>query len=255
MPPPIAIQLYTLREEFNPEVDQEVVAMLKKVAKMGFLGVELAGTYKIKRKEFRKIVEDLGLKMIGDFVPVIEQSNANAILDEQEEIGNHMLISGFEAEDCKTIASLKKCASQLNEMVRLASQRGMRVEILNHWWEFQTKIEGKTAHQHLMEQADPSILADLDIYWVQTAGEDPTTVLRSLGKRATSIHVKDGPCDNPDHPQVAVGKGKVDIQKVLSISKAEWHNVELDKCATDMFQAVEESYRFLIDHNLASGRV
>jgi hypothetical protein len=34
-----------------------------------------------------------------------------------------------------------------------------------------------------------------------------------------------------------------------------WHIVELDACATDMFEAVEKSYRFLTGRGLSRGRV
>jgi len=67
--------------------------------------------------------------------------------------------------------------------------------------------------------------------------------------------VKDGPADAPPSPMVAVGDGAVDIPAVLAAAPgARWHVVELDRCATDMFEAVERSYDFLVGAGYSSGR-
>ena len=36
--------------------------------------------------------------------------------------------------------------------------------------------------------------------------------------------------------------------------QAAWHIVELDHCATDMFEAVEQSYRYLVAEGISKGR-
>jgi hypothetical protein len=54
---------------------------------------------------------------------------------------------------------------------------------------------------------------------------------------------------------VAVGDGAIDIPGVLAAgAAARWHVVELDRCDTDMFDAVERSYRYLVDNQLSQGR-
>jgi hypothetical protein len=54
---------------------------------------------------------------------------------------------------------------------------------------------------------------------------------------------------------VAVGDGAVDVPGVLAASPtARWHIVELDRCATDMFEAVERSFDYLVGGAFSSGR-
>jgi hypothetical protein len=56
---------------------------------------------------------------------------------------------------------------------------------------------------------------------------------------------------------VAVGKGKMPTRKVIDAADANvlpWLVVELDACATDMLQAVRDSYDWLIGEGLARGR-
>ena len=47
----------------------------------------------------------------------------------------------------------------------------------------------------------------------------------------------------------------IDIPGVLAWSRsARWHIVELDRCATDMFEAVERSYDYLVGNGYSRGR-
>ena len=44
---------------------------------------------------------------------------------------------------------------------------------------------------------------------------------------------------------VAVGDGAMDVPAVLEASTAHWNIVELDRCDTDMIEAVEKSFNYL----------
>ena len=52
----------------------------------------------------------------------------------------------------------------------------------------------------------------------------------------------------------AVGDGVIDVAAIAAASRAAWHVVELDRCATDMLEAVEKSHRFLTEGGFAVGR-
>ncbi|MGC8781906.1 MAG: sugar phosphate isomerase/epimerase family protein, partial [Anaerolineae bacterium] len=76
-------------------------------------------------------------------------------------------------------------------------------------------------------------------------GVDPVQAIREAGPRATLLHIKDGPANTTD-PMVAVGEGVMDFPAILkAASYAEWLIVELDRCATDMAEAVAKSVRYL----------
>jgi sugar phosphate isomerase/epimerase len=84
-----------------------------------------------------------------------------------------------------------------------------------------------------------------------------------LGARVRRLHVKDGPGTAPKpgrrgleaDPQTAVGSGALDIPAILAAAThAEWHVIELDECASDMFDAIEASYRYLTRHGFSRGR-
>ena len=143
----------------------------------------------------------------------------------------------------------------MNNANEIARSRGVSLGYHNHWWEFATNVGGQTAWSALFERLDPTVFAELDIYWATLGGADPRQVIADLGERLWLLHVKDGPCDAPESPMVAVGSGTLDIAAILaSAPTAKWHIVELDRCATDMFAALADSRRYLVDSGLSRGR-
>jgi len=57
--------------------------------------------------------------------------------------------------------------------------------------------------------------------------------------------------------KVAVGKGTLDFLGIVEAAgnATEWLVVEFDEWATDMMEAVQESYRYLTQKRLALGKV
>jgi sugar phosphate isomerase/epimerase len=107
----------------------------------------------------------------------------------------------------------------------------------------------------LIDHLDPTVFAELDMYWATLGGADPRQVIADLGDRLWVLHVKDGPCDAPESPMVAVGSGTLDIPAILaSAPTAKWHVVELDRCATDMYTAIADSYAYLVGGGFSQGR-
>lgn len=150
---------------------------------------------------------------------------------------------------------MQRSAEVLNAGLEIAATRGVSLGYHNHWWELSTILDGRPALSALFDQLDPSIFAELDIYWTTLGGADPTQVIAELGERVQFVHVKDGPADQPENPMVAAGSGSLDIPAILAAATAaRWHIVELDRCATDMFDAVAASYGYLTGAGLSAGR-
>ena len=148
---------------------------------------------------------------------------------------------------------IKATAHRFNEAADVCRQAGLTFGIHNHWWEFQ-EVEGALGYKHLLEDLDDDVLFQLDAYWVQTAGADPVPILRELGSRAPLVHVKDGPCDR-EKDMLALGEGVTDISGLIAAGadNVDWWIVELDRCETDMLEAVVKSYDFLVHGGHARG--
>ena len=180
-----------------------------------------------------------------------------AALDAHQALGcDTVVIPALPPEAFADLDAVRAAADRVNALVDVARARGMTLGYHNHFWEFTPMPDGRPALLHLFEHLAPDVFAEVDIYWAQVGGSDPTELVTELGSRVGLLHVKDGPADEPKSPMVAVGDGVVDVPGVLAASPtARWHIVELDRCATDMFDAVERSYDYLVGGGYSRGPV
>jgi len=125
----------------------------------------------------------------------------------------------------------------------------------NHNFEFDHQFDGLTPHELMMQEA-PGLLAELDTYWIKVGGVSPAAMIRKYGARVPLLHIKDGPADSPKSPMTAVGAGTMNWAEVFSAvtTHTEWLIVEIDRCSTDMWTAVADSCRYLVDNGYAKGR-
>lgn len=251
MPSPIALQLYTVRQALA----EEFAGVVKRVADIGYVGVETAGFPDTTPREAAKLFQDLGLVVSSAHTQLPVGKHKNEVLDIMAALGCTRLVCASLGPDYyKSLDEIHRTCELVNEANAVAVENGLSLGIHNHWWEFEP-VEGRYPYEVLLECLDPTVFFQIDTYWVKTAGLDPVAVVKELGKRAPLLHIKDGPCVK-GKPHVAVGDGSMDIPAVIRAGEGatEWLIVELDECATDMMEAVERSYNYLVGHGLAQGR-
>jgi sugar phosphate isomerase/epimerase len=245
---PIALQLYTLREW----AAQDFPAVLKKVAEIGYKGVEFAGLHGMPAAEVRSLIDDLGLVTCSAHGPMPNAGNTDLLTEECNTLGHQYLVTG-PGGPIDTMDNVLAAADRFNAGVEALRGSGIKLGLHNHWLEFQP-VEGKLPEDVILERA-PRMFAQLDVYWIAVGGPDSVETVARLKDRAPLLHIKDGMID-PPQPHTAVGQGVLDIPGIVEAADpnvCEWLIVELDSCATDMVKAVEDSYRYMIDNGLAAG--
>lgn len=250
MPAPIALQLYTLRERAADDYE----ATVRKVADIGFTGVEPAGYPGTTVEAAKALYDELGLQVCSAHLPLPVGDNLQASLDQAEALGIDRVVAGQGPDQFATRDLIKQACDRFNEAAANCAAVGKQFGIHNHWWEF-IEVDGKRVYQHMLEDLSDDVLFQIDAYWVQTAGADPAAVIAELGPRAPLIHVKDGPCTQKED-MLALGEGVTDFDAITQAGAdhVDWWIVELDRCATDMTEAVEKSYAFLTGKGYATGR-
>jgi sugar phosphate isomerase/epimerase len=252
MPAPIALQLYSVRDVIAKEGYEKTV---RKVAAMGYVGVETAGFPGTNPQGAGKLFKELGLVACSIHrFPIPTQESEGEILDTLGALDCKTIVSGAGPDDFKTPDAVKVTCGKLNQANEIMMKHGFRLGVHNHWWEY-LKVDHRYAYEIMVEELSPLVFFQIDTYWIQTAGVDPASVVKLLGKRAPLLHIKDGPAQK-GVAQLAVGDGVLDF---IAIAKAggentEWMIVEMDSCATDMLEAVHKSYNYLVSHNLAVGK-
>jgi sugar phosphate isomerase/epimerase len=243
---PVALQLYTLREELG----RGRADILRRVAALGYGAVE---PYDVVSDPdgLRADIDAAGLAVCSVHArPFGEQAEATwrglATAGAGTVIVPHMPPERF--SDADGVAGL---ARELNALAARAADRGLRLGYHNHDFELSSLIGGRPALEVLAGQLDPAVLLEVDTYWAAVGGQDVPGLLRRLGERVRYLHVKDGPVTRDD-PMTALGRGRMPVAEILAAAPgAEWHVVELDYCATDMMEALGDSMTWLIDHGLA----
>ena len=250
MPAPIALQLYTLREAAGADYE----GTIRKVADIGYVGVEPAGFPGTTVEAGKKLFDELGLEVCSAHLPLPIGDKKNESLETAAALGITRVVAGQRRDQFGSADQIKASCDRFNEAASNCAENGMTFGIHNHWWEF-LEIEGELVYKQMLTHLASEIFFQVDAYWVQTAGPDPAGVIAELGSRAPLIHVKDGPCTREADMQ-ALGEGITDFKSLVDAGRdhVDWWIVELDRCATDMTEAVEKSYAFLVDGGFARGR-
>ncbi len=246
---PLSIQLYTLRDVVNADFP----TVLRRVAEIGYKGVEFAGLHGLAPAEVAKILEEVGLQVSSSHTGLPTRETIAKLADTEKALGNTRLVAGFGPDNFKTLDDCKRSAEKFQLAAQLSAEEGLSFGMHNHWWEFET-VSGHNVYDYLLDAA-PAMFSELDIYWVAYAGQSPADVIARHKSRLPLLHIKDGSLEK-DSAMTAVGSGKVDVKGAISAADPnvlEWLIVELDHCATDMWEAVEQSYSYLISSGLAAG--
>jgi sugar phosphate isomerase/epimerase len=247
---PIALQLYSVREYAK----EDFTGTLKKVAEIGFKGVEPAGFHDLTPKEFRKIIEDLGMVISSTHGPWANPDNLSEVIDTAGILGIDLVSCGFGKDQYNSLDAIERTAEKVNAMNSTLTDNSIRLFVHNHYWEFEL-VDEKPAYYHFAELC-PNVLFELDVYWAANFGaRNPIEEVARFKDRIPLLHIKDGPIEK-DKAMQPLGAGKLDIPGVIHAADPnvlEWTIVELDRCDTDMMQAVEESYRYLRDGGLGEG--
>jgi sugar phosphate isomerase/epimerase len=258
-PAKLSVQLYTVREQ----IMQDIRNTLWKLSEIGYKHVETAFWPKnVSLDMAASYLKEFGLSVSSAHIEIPVGDQKKVFLDTARAFNcRNMIWHGWpEDKRYSSLEGTKTLVGLYNDAGRFAKDNGLSFGIHNHWWEYRNKVGGKYVYQVLQEELDPDIFFEIDTYWVKVAGHDPAAVVAELGKRVKLMHIKDGPArwseklaeDNPD-PMTPVGQG---VQNFPSIIKAagkypEFLVVEMDKTAIDVFDALKQSYGYMMGQKLA----
>lgn len=238
-------------------VAKDYFGTLKLLAEIGYLGVETAGFKSVKPKEVRRVLDDLGMLCSSMHTPVPARENVNQLIDQASELNTDMLIAGLGPDDFKDAEGLSRSIDRLRAATALVHEQGMTFGYHNHDWEF-AQVGGQVVYPALLS-AVPEMFSELDIYWAQLGSGDTVKVIQDHADRIRMLHVKDGMLRTEKElrwTMTAVGGGKVPVKEAVKSANSDvlqWVVVELDNCATDIVQAVRESYKYITGEGLARG--
>ena len=245
---PPALQLYTVREALATGRTE----VLRRIAGFGYGAVEPFDV-QTDPDQLRADLDEAGLAVCSVHAKILD-GDAEAQVRGTLTLGAETLIVPWaEPERFADAESIAELAGELNQAAAKIADRGLRLGYHNHDFELSSIVGGRPALELLADALDPAVILEVDTYWAAVGGQDVPALLRRLGDRVRYLHVKDGPIGTRDGDMMtAVGSGAMPVAEILAACpSAEWHVVELDRCATDMLTAVGDSLAWLAEHNLA----
>jgi sugar phosphate isomerase/epimerase len=236
---PLAVQLYSVRKELAADLG----GTLGRLAQIGYREVEPYDPVS-DPVGFRAALDAAGLKPCSTHYRVVD-TDRETLRAAMQTIGTDTVIQPYlPPEGFTDAAGIAENARLLNEAAQWYGEHGMRVGYHNHHFELAQQVDGVPALEALAAALDPAVFLEVDVYWAATGGADVPALLGRLGDRVKYLHVKDGPAVLGE-PMTAVGAGTVPIPAILDAAPDARRVVELDECATDMVEALAESYRYL----------
>lgn len=210
----VVLQLYTVRDETANDFAETV----RRVAAIGYAGVEFAGYGNLSSKELAALLADTGLRVVGTHIS-LPALDADLLRELQYclDIGCPLLVVPWISEEWRNAEGAKRLAEHLNEIGQRTKEHGVTLAYHNHDFEF--RPDGGTSFiERLISATDPALVKlELDTYWASYAGVDPIAFIRQHSGRIASLHLKDM---TPERTFTEVGDGTLNISGFVEAAQA-----------------------------------
>ncbi|MBX3000274.1 MAG: sugar phosphate isomerase/epimerase [Caldilineaceae bacterium] len=247
--PVLAAQLYTIRE--YTKTKEDFAASMRKIREIGYTAVQVSAIGPIPPAEVKRIVDENGLTICITHIgwPRL-QSDLSAVIDEHHLWEcKHVAVGSMPNEYREGgEASYRRFAAEASEIGRQLHEAGLTFSYHNHSFEF-VRFGNRTGLDLIYDESDPRYLqAELDTYWVQHGGGDPSLWIRKMTNRMPVVHLKDMVMVDQKQTMAEVGEGNLNWPAILDACReanVEWYAVEQDICPGDPFESLAISYRNL----------
>ncbi|WP_258065114.1 sugar phosphate isomerase/epimerase [Rathayibacter sp. AY2B3] len=243
-PSDLSVQLYSVREPLAADLP----ATLERLAAIGFTTVELFGFVDLA-DAYRAALPASGLRAPSAHARLLGpqgDATVDEILDTAASFGVETVIDPFvDPTRWTTADDVARIADELNALVDSAAARGLVLGYHNHAFEFENRVDGRSAFEHLAGLLDPRMVLELDTYWAAVGGDDPVEVLERLGGQVRFLHVKDGPVSADTQEQLPAGEGAMDVPAILAAAPQALPVLEFDAYAGDIFEGLESAHRYV----------
>lgn len=251
----IGLQMYTLRED----TAKDFTGTLRKVAALGYEGVEFAGYGGMAADELRDLLNELNLKAIGAHVglPLIKSRLQEEIAYLKTIGAKYMICPWLPIAEYQTEEAWKELFALFEQAGAACHQEGLVFCYHNHAFEFESRIDGEYVFDALYASTSPEFVqVEMDTGWVQFAKLDPVAYIAKYAGRLPLVHLKDydGVTGEGQINTLELGNGTLplgDLVRAASEAGTEWIIVEQDRCVKPPLESVEISLNWLKQNYLS----
>lgn len=196
------IQLYSL----GGAMQQDFLGSLKRVAEIGFTGVEFAGGFYggLTASELKAKLAELGLEPLSSHIPL---NDVSGHLDYAAELGLRYIIVPMESFE--TYEQALALAKRLNEVGEACAARGIVLGYHNHRHEFLESPDGTLLETLIKNTCPDKVVFQLDVGWATCSGINCPEFIKKYAGRFALIHVKE--CAKVAGPEKMFNFGSLEI--------------------------------------------
>jgi len=244
----IGITLYNFRE-FCKTVNglDKTLSNLKDI---GYSVVQVSGT-PLSAEEIRPLLDKYKMYCCATHEGLDTYRNKfEETVKRLEILGCNFTALGYPGQDFWSKDGVIKLAEELNNIGKKFREKGIIFGYHNHSDEFE-KFTDKIFLEELYNRTEPeNLTAEIDTYWVQYGGGNPSTWIRKMKKRIHVLHLKDFRVFQKKQMHAEIGEGNLDWKDILNAAKyakVRWYVVEQDEPTPgrDIFVSAEISYKNL----------
>lgn len=234
----LGIQLYSVRDDMKTDP----AGTLQRLANIGYRYVEHANYengkfYGYAATEFKKMLDDIGLKMHSGHTGLkIKHWNASKkdftddwkqTIEDAASVGQHYVISPSLDEDIrKSKDKILAFMDIFNKCGSLCKTYNMKFGYHNHDFEFKEKFSDKLLYEIILDNTNPELVAQqIDTGNMYGAGGRSIEIIKKYPNRFSLMHVKD---ETPvtegagemgyGYESTILGKGVVGIKDIIDIA-------------------------------------
>ena len=185
---PIGLQLYSVRNEMEKDFE----GTLKKVAEMGYEGVEFAGLFDKSAAEIKELLAKYSLTAVSAHVPLAEMlEDMDKVIKTYSEIGCKYIAIPYVDEKYRPgTPDYPETLQKIAELGKKAAAAGLTLLYHNHDFEF-VKIDGEYGLDVMYSTVPAEYLqTELDTCWVNVGGEEPAPYILKYKGRTPVIHLR-----------------------------------------------------------------
>ena len=183
---PVNLQMYTIGQESGRRGIANTLAAL---SQLGYKGVEFAGYPGGDLKEVRMLLDDNGMKCVGNHGQPLG-ANLDQQIEQAKTLGNPRIIAST-IGGLTTVDAINSSADQMSEVAAKLKPLGMFTGFHCHPGEFRLVEEtGKTVYDLFFSRASKDVIMQIDLGHMGTGGGDHVAYMTKFAGQAKTVHVK-----------------------------------------------------------------
>ncbi len=191
---PVGVQLFSVRDNCAADLR----GTLKKIADMGYDGVEPYTLYNYTPEEFKAILDEFGLKAMSTHAPVQEFENPDnggidAVAEKYAKIGcDYVALPYIFGDTYPNGPKADEGFKSIENVADACMKYGMPLLYHNHESELEFCDDGQMILDKLYSLHDAKkFQAEFDLGWLSNGGVDPVEYINKYSGRVPCVHMKD----------------------------------------------------------------